>query len=201
MQMKNISANQSRTNKTRAALVDAMRHLILEQGYAHAGTPQIVERAGVTRGALYHHFDDKKQLFRTLIEDELKVVARAITGRGTSTNEPMQALKRGADAFIITMAQTGRTQLILVEAPSVLGRTELLKIEDKYTRLTLKQGLLAAMENGNIENLPLPPLLEVLSAMFDSAALSIDAGMPKQQVLDVVHRVIDGLAGPEKSGK
>ncbi len=194
MQEKSSSTNQDRTNKTRAALIDAMRALVLEKGFAQAGTPEIVQNAGVTRGALYHHFTDKRELFQTVIEQELSTVAKEITKKGVSTTRPLEALKKGADAFIMAMAENGRTRLILLEAPSALGRTELLKIEDKYTRRTLLEGLTAAMDSGAIAKLPLQPLLELMSAMFDSASLNIEAGMPKKQVLMVVHRIIDGLA-------
>ena len=194
MQEKIPTPNQDRTKKTRAALMAAMRNLVLEKGFVHAGTPEIVSKAGVTRGALYHHFSDKRELFQAVIEQEIKTVAKEITRRGVTTSHPLEALKKGADAFIMTMAEVGRTRLILLEAPSVLGRTELLKIEDKYTRRTLLEGLNAAMDAGEITKLPLKPLMELMSAMFDSASLNIEAGMSRKQVLTVVHRIIDGLA-------
>ena len=198
MQTKTLNSNQTRTNKTTAALMSAMRELVLEKGYAQAGTPQIVERAGVTRGALYHHFEDKKKLFEAVIENEIKTVAREITSQGITTNDPLLALKKGAEAFIVTMAENGRTRLILVEAPSVLGRVTLLELEDKHTRRSLREGLENAMEMGVIAHISLPPLLELLSAMFDSASLNIDDGMPKKHVLEVVNLILDGITTPKQ---
>lgn len=185
--------NKVRTETTKAALKAAARELFLEKGFGETGTPEIVRRANVTRGALYHHFADKKALFEEIIEDECAAVTAQIDKRSMDGLSALDALKQGADAFIETMASDGRTKLILIEAPNVLGRDKLLEIEDRHTRRSLKIGVSEAMKAGQLSPLPPDALIEILSSIFDSAALNIEAGMPAQDITRVVHGIIDGL--------
>lgn len=185
--------NKSRTESTKAALKVATRNLVLEKGYAETGTPEIVRNAKVTRGALYHHYADKRALFEEIIEDECAAVAAQINDSSMDALSAIDALKQGSDAFISAMASNGRTKLILIEAPTVLGREKLLEIEDRHTRQSLKVGVSEAMKAGFLVTLPLDALIEILSSIFDSAALNIEAGMPRDEITRVVHGVIDGL--------
>src|SRR5947208_9897321 len=94
-----LKAEQSEA--TRGALVAAARELFAERGYAAVGTEEIVRAAGVTRGALYHHFSGKKQLFQAVYEDvEQKLVERIAESAISSASDPLQALHAGAQAFL-----------------------------------------------------------------------------------------------------
>lgn len=190
--------NKSRTENTKAALKAAARELILEKGYAETGTPEIVRHAKVTRGALYHHYADKKALFEEIIDDECAAVATQINESSMDALSAIDALKQGSDAFISAMSGNGRTTLILIEAPTVLGREKLLEIEDRHTRQSLKIGVSEAMNAGFLIALPLDALIETLSSIFDSAALNIEAGMPREDITRVVHGIIDGLMAKPK---
>src|SRR5919198_2496978 len=83
-------AEQSET--TRKALLDAARELFAERGYTAVSTEEIVQRAGVTRGALYHHFRDKQDLFRAVYEQLETDVVAAITGRIEGVEDPVELL-------------------------------------------------------------------------------------------------------------
>src|SRR4051794_27076976 len=89
-----------RGEATRAALVAAARGLFAERGYGAVGTEEVVRRAGVTRGALYHHFRDKRDLFRAVYEEtELEIVA-SIGARMEGVADPMELLVTGVRAFL-----------------------------------------------------------------------------------------------------
>lgn len=189
-----VKSNRDRSEETRTTLKRAARQLFLENGYANTATPQIVAAAGVTRGALYHHFADKRDLFRAIIEDECRDVATEIEKGSLAAPTALAALKQGAAGFIDAMTRSGRTRLVLIDAPAVLGPETVTAIEDGHARKSLAEGLAQAMKTGEMRRLPLVPLVELLSAMFDRAALNIEAGMNRRTVEGVVMAMLDGLA-------
>ena len=85
-------SNRERTEATKRALIDAARVLFVERGYAETATPDIVQMAGVTRGALYHHFEDKRALFRAVVEQEAGAVAAAIEERSLQSGSAYDRL-------------------------------------------------------------------------------------------------------------
>lgn len=157
--------NAERTHATRAALVAAARDLFVRAGYAATSTPQIAAAANVTRGALYHHYADKQDLFRAVAEAEAEAVAREIEERtaadpGTAAAERPDApdisdapdapdaramLVEGARAYLDAMGEPGRTRLLLVDAPAVLGPAEADALDARHARRTLREGLGAAL--------------------------------------------------------
>ena len=110
-------SNRERSDATRTALLDAARTLFMKKGYADTATPEIVTAADVTRGALYHHFPDKKALFWAVIEREANNVATDIDARSAKASSAREALLQGASAYFDAMAVPGRTRLLLKEAP------------------------------------------------------------------------------------
>ena len=166
-------SNRDRTEKTRAALVQAARALFVDKGYADTSTPEIVSAAGITRGALYHHFEDKRALFRAVVTDEALAVANAIERETPDGLQPLDALLKGSVAYLDAMRVPGRTRLLLIEGPSVLGLAEMKKLDDENAARTLREGLEAVID---VHGLPLAALADLLSAAFDRAALAIDAG-------------------------
>src|SRR5919106_3686611 len=93
-------AQSERREATRAALVGAARELFAERGYAGVGTEEIVDRAGVTRGALYHHFDDKKDLFRAVHEELERDLVASIGAQTAGIEDPWELLVNGVRAFL-----------------------------------------------------------------------------------------------------
>ncbi|MGW6227563.1 helix-turn-helix domain-containing protein [Cellulosimicrobium cellulans] len=149
-------SNAERTLATRTALVAAARELFVDPGYAEASTPQIAAAARVTRGALYHHYADKRDLFRAVVEAEAEAVAREIearTGPLASAHEVAAdaldargMLIEGARAYLDAMAVPGRTRLLLVDAPAVLGAAEADALDARHARRTLRAGLATAID-------------------------------------------------------
>jgi len=153
-----------------------------------------VAAAGVTRGALYHHFADKQALFRAVVEAEAAAVAAEIDAATEAPASVRQALLDGADAFFRAMAVNGRTRLLLLDGPAVLGRSLMDEIDERYGGRTLVEGLTAAMEAGELQQLPVPALAAQLSAMFDRAALAIEAGASVEDHRKVFAAIIDALS-------
>jgi len=157
---------------TQRSLVAAARRLFAQKGYAATSTPEIVAAAGVTRGALYHHYADKLALFETVVAQEHALLAMAINAAtaGDDQTGPVKALVAGGDAFLDAMQDPGRRQILLVDAPAVLGRDKLDAIDAMHGLRTLIAGVDAAIAAKAIRDLPPRPLAHLLNALFDRAA-------------------------------
>mgnify|MGYP003653551484 CR=1 FL=1 len=186
-------SNPERSAAMRARLVAAARRVFVTHGYADTGTPAIVAEAGVTRGALYHHFPDKQAILRAVVEAESAEVAGAIEAADTSAMSALERLLAGAEAYVHAMEADGRTRLLLVEGPAVLGREEMRRIEAKHGDATLKTGLEELMAKGPAADLPLDALASMLSAMFERAAIDVADGVAAADVLAVLRHILRGL--------
>jgi AcrR family transcriptional regulator len=166
---------EERRETTRKALMDAARTLFAEKGYAATGTPDIVAAAGVTRGALYHHFADKLALFEAVVEDEHRAVAEAITAVADGAEAPpdmIEALVAGGDGFLAAMQDEGRRRIMLIDAPAVLSRETLDAINQRYGQRTLVEGVQCAVDAGALGDIAVAPTAQLLGALFDRAALA-----------------------------
>ncbi|WP_442582746.1 TetR/AcrR family transcriptional regulator [Mesorhizobium sp. ASY16-5R] len=187
--------NRERSDTTRAELMAAARRLFIEKGYADTATPDIVAAAGLTRGALYHHFEDKKALFCAVAEAEAEAVA-AETERAVSDGmRPREALIKGGDAYLSALALPGRTRLLLLDGPSVLGRTGMDEIDNRHGTRSLRGGILFAVRAGDLpQNLPIEEATQLLASAYDRAALSIETGGDPDEYRRALALLIDGLA-------
>ena len=171
-------SNRERTEATRQALLDAARALFVERGYGETSTPDICAATGTTRGALYHHFVDKRDLFRHVLQREAQAVSADIETAAPSELPPAQALVAGAEAYLRAMSVPGRTRLLLIEGPAALGQAETDAIDRRHAAASLRDGLAAALDPSQV---PIDALAALLSAAFDRAALEIDAGADPAQ--------------------
>lgn len=169
-------SNRDRTEATRADLIAAARKRFTEKSYAETGTPEIVDAAGVTRGALYHHFADKQALFAAVVEQEAAAVAQEIERASPPSLFARDALIAGSDAYLAAMRAPGRTRLLLLDGPAVLGRAAMDEIDNRHGNRSLREGLVAAMRAQTMVRLPVEALTALLAAAFDRAALAVEAG-------------------------
>jgi AcrR family transcriptional regulator len=194
----NLKAEQAEA--TRAALLAAARELFAERGYAAVGTEEIVRSARVTRGALYHHFKGKDDLFRAVVE----VVEAELTQRiavqaaeAASGGDPLEALRAGANAFLDASLEPEVQRIIMLDAPAVLGWEAWHEIGERYG-LGLTMGVLqAAIDAGAIAPLPVRPLAYILIGALDEAAILVaraeDVEATRREVGEIIEALISGL--------
>lgn len=180
--------------QTRQALIAAARRLFAEKGYAETATPEIVAAAGVTRGALYHHFDDKKALFEAVLAAEAEAVAAAIEAQSVPAASAREALLTGAKAYFDAMSEPGRTRLLLLDGPAVLGAAKVSKIDAERAEGSLREGLKAYLADAGCSLEGLNALTALLSAAFDRAALAIEAGEHRSEYERAIRTLVDGVA-------
>lgn len=182
--------NRERTEATRGALLAAARALFVEKGYAATSTPDIAAMAGITRGALYHHFEDKRALFRAVLEEEARAVADEIERAAPATRSPRKALLAGSQAYLDAMTVEGRTRLLLIDGPAVLGVGETLALDEMHAGRTLREGLALVLDGRIAPPVTVDALATLLSAAFDRAALAIDAGSDPVAIRAAMTRLI-----------
>ncbi len=188
-----------RTEATRAALIDAARALFTERGYAAVATEEIVKRAGVTRGALYHHFADKEDLFREVVEVLEAELTEQIARAALEAADPWEALRVGTRIFLDTCTEPETERIVLLDAPSVLGWERLREIASRHGLGLLEAALQNAMDAGLITEQPVRPLAHFLFGGLTEAALLIGrAEDPKHARRDVeamLQRMLDSIRG------
>jgi AcrR family transcriptional regulator len=193
-----VSRRAERSDATRARLVRAARELFAKRGYAAVGTEEIVRRARVTRGALYHHFADKRDLFRAVheqLEGELtEAIAAELAGAGT--DDPVEALTTATRTFLDACIEPEIARITLLEAPSVLGWEEWRRIDEQYGLGLTIAGLTMGMEAGRLRRQPVRPLAHLLLAAMGEAGMVIaNADDPEAARAEVEPALLSLLEG------
>ena len=188
-----------RSAATQQALIDAARRLWGERGYADVGTPEIAEAAGVTRGAMYHQYADKAALFRAVIEAmDAEIIERLQASVAASQPQtPADTMHAMADAWLDIAGEPEVRQLMLLDAPSVIGWAEYREMSQRNAVESAEALLSAAIEAGQLKPQPLRPLAIVLLGALDEAAMYLagaeDPRQAREEIRAVIRDLIDGL--------
>src|SRR3954454_3168430 len=152
------STKAEQAEATRARLLRVSRELFAKRGYSGVATEEIVRRAKVTRGALYHHFRDKRDLFRAVHEQMEQELVERIGEQMQGVEDPMELLNSGLRAFLDACTDPAVIQIALVDAPTVLGWAEWREIDEKYGLGLVTFGLQNAMDSGALRRQEIRPL-------------------------------------------
>ncbi len=188
---------QVQSEATRRRLVAVARRLFAARGYANTSIGDITERAKVTRGALYHHFGDKRDLFRAVFEQvEEELVARA--GAAASKSPPRKRVEAAVSAFLDACLDRDVQQIVLLDGPSVLGWQTASEIDEAYALGSIQALLELAIREGQIAKQPVEPLAQVLLGALNQAALVItradDVPAARREMGRTIGRLVKGLA-------
>ncbi|MGN6475527.1 MAG: TetR/AcrR family transcriptional regulator [Mycobacteriales bacterium] len=182
--------------ETRDALLSAARELFGDQGYAATSTEEIVERAGVTKGALYHHFSDKVSLFKAVFEQVQLQVSDAAVAEFLQPDS-WAALIAGCRLWVEAHADPAVRQIVLVDARGVLGWETAREIETRYSTVALRGALRTAMTNGVITRQPLRPLAVMRIGALSEACLFLAANpddpVARTDVADLIVTLLSGI--------
>jgi AcrR family transcriptional regulator len=196
----NRRSQSSRSAGTRAALVGAARPLFAEHGFGGVGTETIVRAAGVSRGALYHQFADKTDLFAAVYEAIEQDIVRQLEAKiaAAKATDPIEIMSLGAGAWLDACAEPEVQRIVLLDGPAVLGWERWREIGMRYG-LGLVEGLLThAIELGRIPPQPVTALAHVLGGALDEAALYVaradDQAAALKDMRIVIARLIARLA-------
>jgi AcrR family transcriptional regulator len=189
-----------RAAETRDALIAAARPLFAAQGFAEVALEGIVRAAGVTRGALYHHFADKTELFATVFEQVEEEVAVRMGEAIAASNQtdPIEVMRLGAGFWLDACSDPEVQRIVLVDAPAVLGWTRWTEIGNRYNIGTVRALLSNAVETGRIPPQPIEAtVLTILGAMREATlyvALAEDHDLAREEAGLVINRLIQALS-------
>lgn len=186
--------------ETRNALLAAGRQLFARRGYAAVSMDDVAAHAGLTKGALYHHFKNKRDLFRAILEALETELVREITHALDGVSDPWHTLTTGLRAFLQAATRPAALRIITLDGPSVLGWGEWREIDTRHGLALVSDALRRAMQAGVLKPVPVQPLAHVLlAALTESALLIADAEDQEATATDVettILTLIEGLRVP-----
>ena len=192
-----------RSAATRAALVDAARPLFAARGFAAVGSEELVRAAGVTRGALYHHFGGKERLFEAVfeaVEHDLAERLAAVVAAGPAARggDPVAALAEAAEAWLDACREPEVQRIGLLDAPVVLGWERWREIGWRYGMGLVEAGVQAAMDAGRLRPAAVRPLSHLLLGALEEAGLLVgraeDQEAARDEMAEAVRVLLGGLA-------
>jgi AcrR family transcriptional regulator len=200
MTVKSLSSKKvNQAESTRRAVLDAARQAFGERGYAATSVDEIVRRAGLTKGALYHHFRDKDDLFLAVVEavkrDVTDTVGAAFV-EAASRLDPIETIVVGCQAFIDAHADPAVQRITILDARAVLDAATRRDLDARYEVAVVRGALRRAMNVDAIERQPLAPLAHVVAGALSEACALVAEGADRDEVGAVVSRLLVGLQTP-----
>jgi AcrR family transcriptional regulator len=181
---------------TRAALVVAARELFGSKGYADTSLEEIVRASGVTKGALYHHFTGKEQLFRVVFESVKQELSRAVAD-ALMPPSPWESLLAACRTFIEVHTDPAVQRIVLLDARAVLSWEAWREVDRQWGTVILRAGLRRGMAHGIFEAQPLNSLAAILSGALSEACMLVanaeDPVTARSEAIAIVERLLQGL--------
>lgn len=184
---------EERSAATTGVLIRAARDLFAKKGFADTATEDILKAAGVTRGALYHHFDSKAALFRAVFENEEAALTARLMKVAQSQPDALSGLHAGCRAFLEACLDPVVQRIVLRDARAVLSLDELREIESRYTLAALRNGLARAVSSGAMVERPVDMLAHMILGALSEAAIAIAISAHPKKILKDALRELDSL--------
>jgi AcrR family transcriptional regulator len=190
----NVNRQAQRSASTRAKLLKAARTLFARKGYANVGTEEIVRRAGVTRGALYHQFPGKEELFLAVYEEIEQELTERLDKLFDQSAGPYEAMRAGIRVFLDACRKTEVQRIVMIDGPSVLGWVRWREVAERYGLGLMRAAIVAAIEAGELAPVAADPLAHLLMGALDEAALMIvREPQTRDEVTATLERLLEGL--------
>ena len=187
---------EAQGDATRLALLAAAREMFGESGYAATSIEDVAARAGVTKGAVYHHFGGKANLFQAVYEQVMREVSDRVVSVFLDPDH-WRAVTEGCQLMIDAQLDPAVRRIALHDARSVLSWDVVHLVESRYGAVGIRGALRKAMHGGVIEAQPLRPLALLLAgAISESCFYVADADDPivaREEVGRLIVRILEGL--------
>ena len=195
--MESKRTQASRSAATRAALVTAARPLFADKGYAAVGTDEVARAAGVTRGALYHQFAGKEDLFAAVFE---QVESELVDGLGAGIaaadpTDPVAMLRADIEGWLAACAEPEVHRIVLIDAPAALGWERWREIGQRYGVGLVEAAVQSLIDAGVLPEQPVRPLAHVLIGAIEEAALYAARADDRETATREVRAALVALVG------
>jgi AcrR family transcriptional regulator len=193
----NMRRSKAETTETIRKLIEIARTHFTEYGYANTVLESIVHEAKLTRGAVYHHFRSKKELFRAVLEDVQREVAKRVEAEASTSEDPWQQLYLGCRAFIMAAVEESNRRIMLVDGPAVLGWETWREMDQNHSMRLLREQLAIMQKQGHFRMIPLDVLTHFISGGLNEAALWLanESAQPKalDETMEVLSVFLEGF--------
>jgi len=187
--------------ETMHRLITVAREQFAEHGYAQASTEAIVQMAGVTRGALYHHFQSKEGLFKAVVAEVQGEVGRRVAEASQAQPDPWDQLMIGCQAFLRACLEPDVLRILLIDGPAVIGWEAWREMDAKNAMRLLEEGIREMAEHGIIKVASVTAATHLISGAMNEAVLWIAQTSHPQQALDETIEMLEQiLVGLKKRG-
>jgi AcrR family transcriptional regulator len=190
-------ARTRNSTATIAALMNAARFEFAAEGYLAARTEAIVEAAGVTRGALYHHFRDKAALFDAVVESMQDEIASEVADSARAAPSPFEALRAGCNAYLDCCTRPDVRQIVLVDGPAALGWERWRELDERHAYRSMVHAVKSSLESGEIVAADPKPMARVLMAAVTQIGLDIgrtdDPARQRRELGDALNVLLERL--------
>ena len=192
-----MATQAERRATTVAAITHAARSLFAGRGFAATSVDDIVAQAGVAKGAFYHHFSSKDDVFRIVLEEVQQAMSGEVLTAAAAGRNALDRLKRGCRAFLSACCEPAARQIVLLDGPMVIGWEAWREIDARYFGAMTRQGIEDAMADGSLAKRPVEPLVHLLiGAVTEGAMVCARAPEPKASVRKLMgglEALLDGL--------
>lgn len=180
--------------ETRRQIIAVARHAFASKGYAEASTSEIVAEAGVTRGALYHHFRDKADLFRSVFFEVERDLNDTVVKAAADETDPRALFRAGCRAALTAMSDPDYHQIAVIDGPAVLGWDEWHRIDRATGQRSMLYGLSSLAEAGLVDVKPTPALVVGLFGALTHLGLAhVQGELTIDEALDAFDAIVDHL--------
>ncbi len=196
-----VATRAEQATATREALIDAARRLWADKGFFATSTAEIVEAAGAgTRGALYHHFADREELFLAVFDAVQEELTTSMAPTKIDEVDPISRVRKVLLVFLDLVAERPDAQALLIDGPAVFGWRRWRELESQRGLAAIENLLEAAVQADQIAAHLVQPLAELLLGLMTDAALLVatseDPARARASTADAFAMLLDGLRTP-----
>lgn len=182
--------SKAETTETIRKLIEIARIHFTEYGYANAALESIVHEANLTRGAVYHHFRSKKDLFRAVLEDVQREIAEKVEEEASTHEDSWQQLYLGCRAFIMAAVEERNRRIMLIDGPAILGWETWREMDKNHSMRLLREQLDTMQQQGDFQLIPLDALTHFISGGLNEMALWLANQSAQPETLDETMKVL-----------